>query len=269
MTIAFCGAYAPLIVMTVDSVETLDFEGERAYKSEVRKAYPFPGVGCVTTWGSREGNRIEEYLSKQNISPNTHSVDDLANTVFNYLIGEYKPHESNRDDVGYHVAGFDRNGAARLYHVVYGIQRPGPMNQSQAYYPPVDHSPPTDGGIQFLYNGRNDLADSLIQPLLAEISKDAEARRRDPTYTGKVSRFYSLTPERLAYLGDLVARFAAEITNEVGPPFYTFLISPHNQIRWVKNVSTCPINPDEVSRILKEFGYSDHGRGDMPYSKQA
>jgi hypothetical protein len=68
--------------MTVDSVVTDDFGDFQEYRKG-QKAYSFPGVGCVATWGERTGNKVGQFLSQQAISPDTHSVTDLAELVFN------------------------------------------------------------------------------------------------------------------------------------------------------------------------------------------
>jgi hypothetical protein len=104
LTIVFSGVFSELIVMTVDSTVVLDFEETREYETG-RKSYFFSGVGNVTTWGARDCNCIGDFLNKQNIASTTHSVEELADLVEQYLIKEYRPHKLNLDDVGYHVAG--------------------------------------------------------------------------------------------------------------------------------------------------------------------
>ncbi len=78
MTIVFTIASYDLIVMTADSAITRDFENSRREYDKGRKLYAFPGVGCVGTWGARDGNQIGLFLDKQNISSSTHSVFALA-----------------------------------------------------------------------------------------------------------------------------------------------------------------------------------------------
>jgi ABC-type thiamine transport system substrate-binding protein len=56
-------------------------------------------------------------------------------------------------------------------------------------------------------------------------------------------------------LAPLVTRFAAEVTPEVGPPFYTFLISPSNQIEIIKNDNFSPVDKEEVKQKLKKLDY--------------
>ena len=239
MTIVFSGVLPDLIVMTVDSAVALDFEDSREYETG-RKSYFVPGVGNVTTWGARNCNLIGDFLDKKKISSGTHSVDELADLVEQYLIKEYRPHELNLDDVGYHVAGFNRQREPRLYHIFWGFDRPRPVNQTCRKYEKYDHSPSL-GTISYLYNGRNDLAEIVVRTLLAEVRK------------GLDMRFDPRTHEGLICLGDLVVRFAAEITPEVGSPFLTYLISPHNKAVTIRNDSICPINPQIISQKLREL----------------
>lgn len=241
MTIVFSAAAVNLIVMTVDSAVTLDFADSREYTTG-RKSYLFPGVGCITTWGSRDGNRIGPFLDRQAISPDHHSVDDLAALTYRYLTEEYQPHELNLDDVGYHVAGFDRDGRARLFHIFWGFDRPRPVEQTHQKYEMYDHSPNREGTL-FLYNGRNDLAHVMVFTLLNQINQGA------PTH------FDLATPAGLVRFGDFVVRFAGELTPEVGPPFLTYLISPHNQATRINNASFSPIGSEEVLSKLGELGY--------------
>jgi len=206
MTVAFTAVSSKLIVMTVDSAITRDFEsGYREYDTG-RKSYSFPGVGCVTTWGALDMNKIGEFLDKQKISAISHSVNELASLVHYYLVHEYRPHELGLDDVGYHVAGYDRQACPQLYHIFWGFDRPRPPEQATREYKMYPNSPKA-GEIVFLYNGRNDLEEVLIQTLIGQIR------------SGYITRFDFKTPIGFTLCGDLVARFACEITPEVGPPF--------------------------------------------------
>lgn len=239
MTIVFSGVLPDLIVMTVDSAIALDFEDSREYKTG-RKSYFVSGVGNVTTWGARDCNRIGDFLDKQKISSGTYSVEELAGLVEQYLIKEYRPHELNVDDVGYHVAGFNRQREPRLYHIFWGFDRPRPVNQTCRKYEKYDHSP-SPGTISYLYNGRNDLAETVVRTLLAEVR------------IGVGMRFDPRTHEGLVRLGDLVVRFAAEVTPEVGPPFFTYLISPLNEAVTIRNDGIYPINRQIISQKLREL----------------
>jgi len=239
MTIVFSGVLPNLIVMTVDSAVVLDYKDSREYKTG-RKSYVVSGVGNVTTWGARDCNRIGEFLDKQKIPSKTHPVEELADLVEQYLKKEYRPHELELDDVGYHVAGFNRKREPRLYHIFWGFDRPRPVNQPRREYKKCDHSPSL-GEINYLYNGRNDLAETVVRTLLNEVG------------TGAGMRFDPRTHEGLVRLGDLVVRFAAEVTPEVGPPFFTYLISPLNKVVTIKSEGICPINPQIISEKLREL----------------
>lgn len=241
MTIVFSIASPHLIVMTADSAVTMDFGNSREYEKG-RKSYFFEKVGCVTTWGVRDGNKIGPYLDQIGISPEKYSVIDLADLVFTYLTSEYKPHELDFDDVGYHIAGFDKTGQARLFHVFWGFDRPKPPEQTHREYKKYDHSPDR-GGTYFLYNGRNDLAHIMIYTLLGQINR------------GLPIRFDLSHPIGLSSLGDFIARFAGELTPEVGPPFLTYLISPKNDASRIQNDSFSPFSQDDIAKELKELGY--------------
>jgi len=241
MTIVFSCVSDKLIAMTVDSAVIRDFDsGNREYTTD-RKAFLFDGVGCVATWGARDANRIGDYLQKQNISSVSHSVNDLADLVEAYLKEEYNPEQMRLDDVGYHVAGFDRNGCPRMNHIFWGFDRPRRAEQSKQEYKRNNHSP-SSGTIQFVYNGRNDLAQMVVETLLKQ------------TKEGNVVSFNFSQPCDLARFGDFVARFAAEVTPEVGPPFVTCLLSPSNKATIVRNNKLCPINQEEVSKKLRDLG---------------
>ncbi|HEX9370722.1 MAG TPA: hypothetical protein VF897_06930 [Roseiflexaceae bacterium] len=241
MTVIFTAASDQLIVMTADSAITLEFQdGQREYDTG-RKVYPYAGVGCVATWGARDHNHIGSFLERQNITASSHSIDDLANLVYQYLTTIYRPEELTLDDVGYHVAGFDRDGHPRLYHIFWGFDRPRPRDQYERKYANYHHHPPS-GDFQLLYNGRNDLAETTIIVLAAQIR------------AGKVVRFNLFTPTGIARFSDFAVRFAAELTPEVGPPFFMWLISPDNQVQVIKNEMLCPVSEDKIGERLRKLG---------------
>jgi hypothetical protein len=242
MTIVFSGALSNFIVMVSDSAVALDFEKSPREYTTGPKSYCLPGVGCVTTWGARDLNQVGSFLDRQRISSEDYSVSDLADLVYQYLTEEYRPCELGLNDMGYHMAGFDSNGHAHLYHVFWGFDRPKPPSQKQQKYEKYEHILPPEKNV-LLYNGRNDLADMMVHALLGEVDRGGDIR------------FDLATPSGLVYLGDFVARFAAELTPEVGPPFLVHLISWRNEISRIVNRSFCPIDRDEVTNKLKTLGY--------------
>ena len=235
MTILFSSATERLIAMTVDSAVTLHFESHREYTTGPKR-YCFLGIGVVTTWGSRDGNNVGQYLGRKGLSPERHSVIELAGFVDEYLKLDYQPREHGLDEVGFHVGGFDRQGEPRLFHVFWGCDRPNPSG-SPTKYAKKDHSPQS-GSIQLLYNGRNDLVDSVARKLISEIKN------------GAALRFDISRPNDQARLGDFFARFAAELTPEVGPPFLTVLILPDNSLGYLTNDTWCPLAVEDVQKQL-------------------
>jgi hypothetical protein len=164
-------------------------------------------------------------------------VDQLADLVADYLKTEYKPHEIDSGEVGYHVAGFNPQGEPRLHHIFWGFDLPRRANQKVREYRKQVLSPP-EGEVQYLYNGRNDLVDPLMHHFLDKIIND-------PSF-----RIDIKTTEGLIKLADLVIRFSAEITNEVAPPFHFFLMSPGNIIRHKINGSRCPLTENEIDELM-------------------
>jgi hypothetical protein len=227
--------------MTADSAVTLELGESREYEVG-RKSYFYPGVGCVTTWGARDHNRIGPFLDECHIAPDTHDVASLADLVQRYLTEQYRPDELDLDDVGYHVAGFDRDHQPRLWHIFYGFDRPRPEAQKARKYERYEHTPPA-GAAYFLYNGRNDLAHFLVQTILNEIRSSREVK------------FDLRSPVDLALFSDFVARFAAEITPQVGPPFITYVISSNNQALTVVNHLTSSPGRDAILSALRGIGY--------------
>ena len=236
MTMLFSSATERLIAMTADSAVAHDFESHREYEIG-RKRYPFPGIGVVTTWGSRDGNNVGKYLDEKSLLPGRHSVIDLADFVHEYLTQDYQPRERGLGDVGFHVAGFDSQQKPRLFHVFWDCNRPNPSD-SPPQYEKQDHSPYA-GEVPLLYNGRNDLADIVIRKLISEIE------------VGTALRFDLRNPADQARLGDFIARFAAELTPEVGPPFLTSLIFPDNSVDSVVNDTFCPLTVEAIEEKLR------------------
>lgn len=205
MTLALSSASQWLIVMTVDSAITREFGDRREYDIQP-KSFPFDGIGVVATWGELAGNTIYTHLMRAGVKPGTHTVEDLAELVNEYLRNVYRPDEIGLSDVGYHVAGFDRRKRPRLFHVFWGPDQPPPPGPPSPGYKKYDHSPAM-GKIQFLYNGRNDLADLLVRTMLNQAA------------TGRALRYDIQDKVGLIQFSEFTARFAGELTPEVGPPF--------------------------------------------------
>jgi hypothetical protein len=237
MTIIFTAVTPSMIVMTADSAVTLFFQDRREYE-EGTKLYAFPGIGSLATWGARDGNQLGMWL-REHVREGHHPIDALAGSVYYYLSHVYQPGERDADDVGYHIAGFV-DGRPRLFHAFYGFDRPRPANQTERAYKLYDHSP-GGRGVEMLYNGRNDLADTVVANLLAQIRQGGDVR-------------YDIqNPVGLIQFCDFVARFAAELTPEVGPPITTVIISHRNQIARLVNESFVPLQSEQIRLKLDEL----------------
>jgi hypothetical protein len=236
MTIIFTGISPRLIVMTVDSAVTNTFPDHREYDTG-RKSYDFPGIGVVATWGERSGNNFGQYLRKANITPQSHSIDDLRNITWDFLENQFMPHESNLGDVGYHIAGYDKNGKPRFYQILWAARHRNPNENEIREYQNYDSSP-APKTLRLAYDGRFDLAHKMVITLIEEIN------------TGKDVRYDVSTPVGLIQLGDFVVRFASELTPEVGPPFCTYIINPENRIGIIRNQSLTPLAIAEIRDML-------------------
>ncbi|MFN4772617.1 MAG: hypothetical protein ACK6DR_01495 [Gemmatimonas sp.] len=209
MTVVFSAASERLVLMAADSAVSLDFEHGREYETG-RKLYYVDGVGCVSTWGARNANDIGKYLREAWATPGARTVDDLARGVHAWLVENYQPDVMGLGDVGYHTAGFLPSGRPALYHSFWNV--PGDATSLGSYT--FQMIGPKGSITQFLYNGRNDIAQRVIEALLSEVR------------AGKETHFSPRSPGGILYLAHLVLRFAAELTPEVGPPFVVRAIAP-------------------------------------------
>jgi hypothetical protein len=82
------------------------------------------------------------------------------------------------------------------------------------------------------------LADVAISALLNNIKN------------GQDTNFDLRTPLGRILLCDFVARFAAEITPQVGPPFHTHLIFPGNTLEKFVNTSLTPLGLQMITPLL-------------------
>ena len=240
MTIVMSIVSSDWITLTVDSAVTQDFGDHREYEPGP-KLWCIGGVGCIATWGARDGNQIGNLVIQLRTEAGTLSPDQVAHKVDNYLRQEYRPHELGLEDVGYHVAGFEKE-RPRLHHLVWGIRRPALSTSSpvQEYHWSQHH--PVGQEIQLVYNGRNDLAERVVLSLLDEIGP------------GRDTNFNLADPIDCIRFGDFVARFAAELTPQVGPPFRTAIILPDGHIGEVANDGPCPIARETIVNELARLG---------------
>jgi hypothetical protein len=247
MTVVFSAARSDLIIMAADSTVARDFKNRREYATG-QKVFPYTGLGCIATWGTRDVNRLSEILMTQPLPVPGSTVTDLVKFVDEYLRNEYRPHEMGLDDVGYHVGGFDERGRPRLFHVFWGLDRPRSPEQTERQYRCEDLSPGSSDAMTMLYNGRNDLAEMVVHSLINEIN------------AGRDTRYEIRLPVDLVGFADFVLRFAGEVTQEVGPPFTTLAISRSNMVRGIANSGYCPLVPKSIAKTLRPILLDSQGR---------
>lgn len=225
MTVVFTAGTRFCVVLACDSAVAEEMEdGQRSYGTG-RKWYTMPGVGAVTTWGARDGNRISERMTDLQSSGNVSSLDQLANDIFSYLRNDFRPHESGSGRVGFHIGGFLPDRTPRVYHAFWDPSL-GPTLEDK-YQLQVNNPA---NGLFMQYNGRDDLAEAVLTSTLREI----QAKRTLPLDLR--------TGAGLVGLGHLILRFARELTYDVGPPFFAIAIGPDNTMFQVQLPEWLPLN---------------------------
>ncbi|MGB7816048.1 MAG: hypothetical protein WBL28_06840 [Methylotenera sp.] len=228
--------------MANDSAVVNEFTDGKVEFTTGRKFFALDGVGVVTMWGARDGNKLITHLESLKLSPDTHSVEDLANAVNRYLTETYKPHEDDIGDTGYHVGGFTSDGQVRLYHIFWNVRGSGnALKNMGAYTFELHHLPPKM--IGFMYNGRHDVVSKLMQSLVDEMNQ------------GKPTNF-PLTPSGVCRLAHFVLRASSEITKEVAPTFLVHILSPTQRCLTVTVDSVIPSTDDVFAESLQKAGLS-------------
>lgn len=220
--------------MANDSAVSLTFTDHVEYETGP-KAWLKEGVGGVTTWGARDGNNYSRYLRELDLTGATADVEVLAEHVHRYLTVEYRPSDEGIGDVGYHVGGFTRTGKARLYHSYWNTRIAEEKGSVEAGYVLETHDPGCRGTV-FMYNGRHDLAETVINTLFDQLKRwqPTRIRRSVPGY---------------ASVAHLTLRFATEITPEVAPPFYVHLLNKENKFRYIRSDDLCPVAEAEYVQM--------------------
>lgn len=235
----FSGGTDSFLVMANDCAIEKRFSNGQVEYDTGGKAYCCDSVGVVTMWGGRDGNQLISHL-QSSTRQSADTVEDLARGVHRYLTDVYAPHRDGLEDTGYHVGGFTREGQVRLYQVSWNAQGSGNARTNLgAYTLELHHPPPTP---KFLYNGRPDIANSLIQTLITEINQGREMR-------------FPLTPVGICRLAHFVLRAGCELTRQVAPPFLVHVLSPSR--RCIQMSVVDPLNPSDdaaFAGILSEAG---------------
>jgi hypothetical protein len=228
-------------IMANDSAVSLTFSNHTEYETGP-KAWFKDGVGGVTTWGARDGNNYSRFLRELDLDEVSADVETLAGHVHRYLTDDYRPSDAALGDVGFHIGGFTRSGEARLYHSFWNPRIADQKGSVDAGYVLETHVPGHRGTV-FMYNGRHDLAETVINTLFTQLRtwQPTRIRRSVPGY---------------ASVAHLALRFATEITPEVGPPFYIHIMNKKNNYRYIRSEDLCPLEESEYVRLCDYLGIS-------------
>ena len=116
-------------------------------ESEQNKTFEIAKIGAISFWGEATNtnlqirNFIESKVAKDD------DINSVAEKFFIYLQDEIQPDA----EVGFHLAGYDKQGIRRLYHIFYGTQI-GEEGRGIDFYKNAE-----DDGNKFviLFNGKN------------------------------------------------------------------------------------------------------------------
>ena len=233
MTIVFASISQSSIAISVDSAVANYFENGTEYTTE-KKSVAFKGLGCVATWGERTGNRIFQFLDQLDAENQEMSIEDLAKLVKEYLQNSYRPHEDARGDIGIYVTGFDHSGSPRLFQNLWAREARNSEESSEYIYHFYDSSP-VPKTLRFYYDGRFNLAQSVFEVIIDELNGGTEIPFDLSSEVGRVM------------LHDFVLRFSSEITQDVGPPFITYLVNPSNEIKRIRSDGQAAISEEEIT----------------------
>lgn len=224
MTLVLSLIHPNAIIMASDSRKIehstrIDFhtskpiEETKVQASETNKLFLVSGVGCVTMWGDITRVKIGSYI--RSITNQLKGPDHLAEKIFDYLREEVSP--ENDGDLGFHIGGFKPDGTKALFHVFFGSDigpdvdpRSNPRKLKK-----YDHS-----NTLAVYNGKHELADTIIKFLLALQQE-----------VGLVSWITSYPPEKVAEFAKFIIKQVAKVDPMVGGTVKVATILPENRIK--------------------------------------
>jgi hypothetical protein len=237
MTMIVSCATKDFITITADRAVT-ESNGSSARFVSGTKVGVLPNAGLIAHWGERYLSDIFRWF---HLPPDLADIDEALNLVDAYIKKvAAEQHESPTGEMGFHVAGFDSEGQPHLHHICWSVPLPNAGNGMPTCQN-NDHSPTPEMPIQLLYNGRNDIAQLVIDLLLSEMRN------------GNSGRFNLKTPNDLVHLGDFIARFASELTKEVGLPLTTYLLAPDNHFEVIHNRVGRALGRKRVDRTVKRL----------------
>ena len=225
-----------LLVMGADSTVKIEFSDRTEYDTG-RKVFEV-GDCLVGTWGVRDGNTIGQSLAALAGRSPQPVVSDVATEVHRYHTTEYQPKSYGFSNVGYHIGGLE-GGQPRLFHSFWEPPGYQPSTPPGGCYGLNDHTPGSRGHM-FLYNGRNELAHTVVEALLSEVRSGKPVFFNLPTVSGCW---------RLVHF---VLRTVSELTPDVGPPFVLHARTADGRRHRQRYDIVAPIPPREIETVFGE-----------------
>ena len=198
-----------------------------------------PSIDLLTMWRARDGNNLVTHLTSLGLAGNTHTVEDLAFLVNRYLLDDYAPHRHSFADTGFHIGGFSSLGEPRLYHTFWNVPGSAAGEGTKGTYTLQQQHPIPE--VRFLYNGRNDLVNTVLGALINEIR------------AGKPVKFPFDALGMLKF-AQFVLRFGAELTPEVSPPFVFHLLTPNRKVVMRSAQGLNPLSDAELASMVGDAG---------------
>jgi hypothetical protein len=219
------------IYVTVDSANTIESNGKTWVIPE-SKTFLRPGAGLVVVYGNLGSgrNHLRKWWSDNGFK--FASFEDLHDAVMLYILEEAPYLESF--DFGYHVAGYSKDKVPCLYNI---------WVANSGEHQTADHRQKAPNVIEFVYNGRHDLAHPQVTAFLRRAA------------IGRY-RYDVPTPRGIIAVEHDVVRSVARISKDVAGPFFTYVIRPDNSIKSIRLNSLVKqrIIDDKTSATLEVSG---------------
>jgi|GEM_PF-4021595 len=244
MTLIITIKHTDAIIMSADSRITeeikSEYRGEITYRTDFypkQKLYPIGGVGCFAFWGDLT-KLLTLVDSKFKSIPNfSGDVTNLKLWVSDLLRNDLAPHKGGYGEIGFHVAGYDTDGKAHIYHLFWGLQ----ADQDPAHAKPDYHE--NDHSDWFaVYNGVPQYAN-----LLFKFVTDLEREVGMKAWIGDYGLIHGIR-----FL-DYLIRFTTSQNSTVGEQIITNVISPDNRQFIVINTTSSPFPEDKLENYFEKF----------------
>ncbi len=215
--------------------------------SQQQKTFAIHGIGALSFWGEATNTPAQIIRFLRYLIIGSDDINSVADKLFIYLKDEIKPDA----EIGFHLGGYDKDKARRLYHIFYGIQI-GEEHKGMAYYKNLE-----DDGAKplILFNGKNRYTAEIMM-LFKELEKHRYLTLPSSHSIDENMKFaHALINHTARIIRDY------EEIQSVGGSVNIFVIYPDNKIETAKKFCG-----GELESYLKGSGDSIHtGSGVYSY----